>query len=218
MLAGFGRDVTTGTMKWPINSMRTGSHVRQKLGARARLDNFVWNLWMYCEEQEVLEVSLQASKSQLELTRALYAVKRVRLDLLASKMPWRSARAHCHGKIMRFLQDPWHQKPFKLRFRRIVRRGARFAVCTANAAGGAFVHCLEALLVLAYSKNIETFAPGRTHGAPGSASQSYVTFTLDDGTPEVYASSWEGWKVFGVHDSGGLSFSWTVEALRPGHA
>ncbi|MBU1242706.1 TolC family protein, partial [Myxococcota bacterium] len=99
LLAGFGRDVTTtATQKARIqlDADRLSREAKAQTLVRDLVISY-WNLWMAWQEQDLLAVSLQVAKSQLDLTKSLLIVGHAKpSDLLAVQ----NAVAQREGDLM----------------------------------------------------------------------------------------------------------------------
>ncbi len=76
LLAGFGVDVTAANLnkaRIQVDAERISREARAQTLVRELLVSY-WNLWLYWQEQELLETSLKVAKSQLELTKSLLTV------------------------------------------------------------------------------------------------------------------------------------------------
>jgi len=223
LLAGFGRDVTEAPAR-KARIQLDADRLAREAKAQALVRDLViayWNLWVYWQEQELLEVSLKVAKSQLELTRALFSVNRVTdSDLLAV----RNAVAQREGDLvmakLRILQASLAIKnqlnlPLDEELLRPAEKELQYVPKTLPPAlVSVVVKRSKDLAVL--EKNLELLRQEERVARNSLLPKLNVTLTAGPtGNAKDYTSAWESLVKFsGFTITGGLSFSWTVEQTQ----
>ncbi|MBU1509560.1 TolC family protein [Myxococcota bacterium] len=225
LLAGFGRDVTTtATQKARIqlDADRLSREAKAQTLVRDLVISY-WNLWMAWQEQDLLAVSLQVAKSQLDLTKSLLIVGHAKpSDLLAVQ----NAVAQREGDLMlsriRILQAslaiksqlnlPLEEEPMLLR---PSEQNLAFVAKTLPAELVATVlRRSKDLAVL--EKQLEVLRQEEKLARQGLLPKLNLTLTAGPtSSSNEYSSSWESLVKFSAFTiTGGLSFSWSVERTQ----
>jgi len=225
LLAGFGKDVTT-TATQKARIQLDADRLAREARAQGLVRDLViayWNLWMYWQEQDLLGVSLQVARSQLELTKTLLTVGHAKAsDLLAVQ----NAVAQREGDLMlsrlRILQAslsiksqldlPLDEEP---RLLRPAERDLAFVVKSLPA--DLVAQTLKRSKDLAQlERQLDLLRQEEKLARQGLLPKLNVTLTAGpSGSSDEYSKAWEGLVKFsGFTITGGLSFSWTVERTQ----
>jgi outer membrane protein TolC len=225
LLAGFGKDVTTtATQKARIqlDADRLSREAKAQTLVRDLVISY-WNLWMAWQEQDLLTVSLQVARSQLDLTKSLLIVGHAKpSDLLAVQ----NAVAQREGDLLlsrsRILQAslaiksqldlPLEEEPMLLR---PADQDLAFVERSLPAELVATVlRRSKDLAVL--EKQLEVLRQEEKLARQGLLPKLNLTLTAGPtASSNEYSSAWESLVKFSAFTiTGGLSFSWSVERTQ----
>ncbi len=223
LLAGFGKDVTTAPTqkaRLQLDADRLAREARAQALVRDLVISY-WNLWMYWQEQELLEISLKVARSQLELTKSLLAAGRAKeSDLLAVE----NAVAQREGDLLqarlRILQASLSIQnqlnlPLDGAMLHPAERELPHVPRTLPAALVSIVLKRSRDLAV-LEKNLEMLRQEEMTARQGLLPKLNLTLSAGPlGNANDYATAWESLVKFsGFTITGGLSFSWTVEQTQ----